>query len=229
MSNLFPTLKHLLSRSLAWTLPYNGFLRKYLEGLSEEPQAIKDFSDNVYLDIFPQTTREKELWERQFNLTGTGTDQQRRDNIAARWLAQGGQGKDYLEDVIHAAGFTNVFIHEWWTEISPGVYEAKNPNLYLSTSSAGVQFGQNDAQFGGGAQFSGAYATTGGELLVNKGPNIVYTPPTDSQFYPEMIYVGAAVFPNFANVSLTQKEEFERLLLKYFPYSKWIGLLINYI
>lgn len=283
MSNLFSTFKHIFPRAAAWLMPYAGNLRKYIEGLSEYPQDIREESDRVFLDIFPQTTRELERWEKQFDLSGMGTDQQRRDIIDARWKAQGGQGKDYLESVIHAAGFTDVYLHPWWN--SDGT--TKNPNFWLQSSiiayeyytgKPGAQTGdgvtqtsgsrstsryiyytnKTNAQTGDGVtqtagqiialvlypyytnkpgaqtgdgvtQTSGPLSSPRGFLLVNKGPNISYSVPQTIDEYREILYVGAEVFPNFADVPASQRDEFERLLLKYLPYSHWIGLLINYV
>jgi len=256
MSNLFNVFKHLFPRAAAWLLPYDGDLRKYIEGLSEYPQDIREEADNVFLDIFPQATRELERWEKQFGLTDKGTEQERRDNLDGRWKAQGGQGIDYLESVIHAAGFTDVYLHPWWN--SDG--STKNPNYYISGTNPGYlnqfgrtrsQFGRNQSQFGGivppsalylnqfgrdrtqfgrtKAQFGGNLPAPDGFLLVNKGPGIEYSVPTTVANWREMIYVGAEVFPNFVAVSITRRDEFERLLLKYLPYSHWIGMLINYV
>jgi len=282
MSNLFTTFKHLFPKALAWLMPWDGFLRKYIDGLSETPADIRDFADNVYLDMFPQTTRELELWEQQFNITAAGTDQQRRDNIAARWVALGGQGLDYLESVIHTAGFTNVFLHPWFNADG----STKNPNFFLQDSRPAFDFftGKPNLQTGDGiSQSSGSHSVTdypfftgqvgaqsgdgttqtasqflpfipyfyytgkpgaqtgdgvtqtagqlvvNGILLVNKGPNVSYSVPQTLDEYREILYVGGETFPDFADVPIEQKEEFERLLLRYLPYSHWIGLLINYV
>jgi len=282
MSDLFKTFKHLFPKALAWSFPFNGFLKKYIEGLSETPNDIRDFADNVYLDIFPQTTRELELWEQQFNITASGTDQQRRANLAARWIAQGGQGKDYLESVIHAAGFTDVFLHPWFNADG----STKNPNFFLRnsqteylfvTGQTGLQTGDGTTQTSGTLSISAFVIVTGqtgiqtggldqqttgatfpfvpylfytgkpnaqtgdgvtqtagqidpqGSLLVNKGPNVAYFVPQKLDEYREMLYVGGKNFPDFVDISITQKDEFERLLLRYLPYSHWIGLLINYV
>ncbi len=259
MSNLYTTFKHLFPKALAWLFPFDGFLRKYIDGLSETPADIRDFADNVYRDIFPQTTREIELWEEQFNITSTGTEQQRRDNIAARWIAQGGQGKDYLESIIHGAGFTTVFLHEWFTKTDTG-FITKNPNFYLQgptgifinqTGRTRSQTGRPKAQTNAEspqptlfvnqtgrtrsqtgrprAQTNGAIVQGDGTLLVNKGPGIIYPIPQNLDDFREMIYVAGEIFPDFVNILLSQKDEFERLLLRYLPYSYWIGELINFI
>jgi len=283
MSNLFKTFKHLFPKALAWAFPFDGFLKKYIDGLSETPADIRDFADNVYLDIFPQTTRELELWEQQFNITTSGTEQQRRDNLAARWIAQGGQGKDYLESVIHKAGFTNVFLHPWFNADG----STKNPNFFLQSSQIEFDFftgkpglqtgdgksqtsgshsqsrfpfftGKLNAQTGDGltqtagatipfaiflfftgkpglqtgdnkTQTAGQLPSPEGFLLVNKGPNISYSVPQILDEFREILYVGAETFPDFADVPADQRDEFERLLLRYLPYSHWRGLLIKYV
>jgi Uncharacterized protein conserved in bacteria len=75
--------------------------------------------DDVWLDIFPETTRDVEAWESQFGLRDAGlTEQERRDRLAAAWQALGGQDPRYIQDTLQANGF-NVYLHEWWDFIFP--------------------------------------------------------------------------------------------------------------
>jgi len=59
--------KHLLPRSTAWNLVVDKTLRQFFEGLTF-PQGVKDFADRVWLDAFPQTTREIVAWEKQLGI-----------------------------------------------------------------------------------------------------------------------------------------------------------------
>lgn len=239
--NFIKLYKHLLPRALAWRLPkaiaagFQRFLRKYLEGLSEFPVDIKDFSDQIFLDAFPETTREIKKWEQQFNIESAGTETDRRNGIIARWRAQGGQGKDYLEDIIHSAGFTNVFIHEWWTDLGGGEFDTKDPNEYLSSDSLLVNKGPTTAitiyqsYCGGLDSDCGSPLAECGALLEIRFQDFEYEVPTEEDDFRFIVYVGAEIFPDHAEIDSLKRTEFERLLLTYFPDQQWIGLLIDYI
>jgi hypothetical protein len=71
-----------------------------LEGLSEFPQDVKDYIDRVWLDIFPQTTRELDAWEDALGVYGeqvtplfvacseTGTNRIMTSTDATSWTSQ---------------------------------------------------------------------------------------------------------------------------------------------
>jgi uncharacterized protein YmfQ (DUF2313 family) len=147
--------KHLLPRARAWRITVDKQLRRLLEGLSGVGADVKDFTDAVWLDLFPQTTRSLEAWEEQFGQEGAGlTEQQRRDNVDAAWKALGGQSPRYIQDTLRDNGF-DVYVHEWWTpnafplnafycgdaaaqsgetgvECTGAVYPARDPNDVLA-------------------------------------------------------------------------------------------------
>jgi len=122
--------KHLLPRARAWRLTVDKKLRQFFAGLSNVGQSIKIYMDEIWLDVFPQDTRELSNWETQFGLPSTGlTEQQRRDRLAAAWKALGGQSPKYIQDTLRANGF-DVYVHEWWTpgtEPAPGVKQCVTP------------------------------------------------------------------------------------------------------
>jgi len=285
MDNIFNTFKHLVTRSQAWRLVASPF-REYIKGYSYFPATIRDFIDNVWNDIFPSKTRELSKWEQQFNLQPGGTTQERIDNLAGRWQAQGGQGFDYLQDLIQNSGYPQVFLHQWWQPadayrvycLAPdsdcgsesaecGVFvpdsaiSTRNPNIFLDSIyltyclSPDSDCGSAEAECGGTT-----YET---KLLVNKGPEIAsfdyamyclapdsdcgssdaecgvltgltfnpieYQIPQTEDDWRFMIYVGAEIFGDIAEVPAELQGEFERLLLGKLPYQQWIGLMINYI
>lgn len=136
--------KHLLPNARAWRITVDKKLRQFFEGLSGVGSDAKTFFDGVWLDIFPETTREISAWEQQFGLRDTGiTEQERRDRLDATWKALGGQDPRYIEDTLRANGF-DVYVHEWWepgTEPAPGVKQCvtpRNPLQWLRREFTGV-------------------------------------------------------------------------------------------
>lgn len=138
--NFLNVYKHLLPKARAWRLAAGKQITEFFEGLVGLAEDFILFIDLIWLDIFPQTTRELDAWEDQWGLSaGTLTDQERRDRLDATWKALGGQDPRYIQDTLQAAGF-NVFLHKWWepgTEPALGVLTCatpRNPHLYLAES-----------------------------------------------------------------------------------------------
>jgi hypothetical protein len=110
----FRIFQHLLPNARAWRITVDKNLRRFFEGLSGVGVDAKVFFDQLWLDIFPSTTRVLTEWEDQWGLSSTGlSDQDRRSRLEAAWRALGGQDPKYLQDTLRANGF-DVYIHEWW-------------------------------------------------------------------------------------------------------------------
>lgn len=161
--------KHLLPRARAWRVTIDKTLRRFFEGLAGVGADVRSFLDLVWLDLFPETTRELSEWEKQFGLRDTAlTEAQRRDRLAATWRALGGQDPRYIQDTLRDNGF-DVYVHEWWepgTEPQPGTKgtaTARNPLMWLRREFTGVtllvecgealaQCGEDFAQAGNGLE-----------------------------------------------------------------------------
>ena len=122
--------KHLLPDSKAWRLTIEKTLRQFFEGLGGLPADIKEYCDLVYLDLFPESTRELAAWEYQWGLPDTDLDEdQRRARLAATWAAIGGQSPRYIQDTLQDNDF-DVYIHEWWVPATDPP-EARDPRNWL--------------------------------------------------------------------------------------------------
>lgn len=171
-------LKHLLPNARAWRITVDKKLRQFFEGLTGLGSDTKTFFDEVWLDIFPETTRELGAWEQQFGLRDTGlTEQGQRDRLDATWKALGGQDPRYIQDTLQSNGF-DVFIHEWWepgTEPAPGVKQCvmpRNPFTVLRNdnliSGLTITCGNPAATCGNPAATCGSSSEPIGYPLVNK-------------------------------------------------------------
>ncbi len=106
--------KHVMPRAKAWRITIDKKLRQFFQGLTGLGEDARAHIDEVWLDIFPQTTRDLSSWEQQWGLpTTTLTDQERRDRLDGAWKALGGQSPAYLQETLRVAGF-DVYVHEWW-------------------------------------------------------------------------------------------------------------------
>jgi len=169
--------RHLLPKARAWLLFPGKTITQFFVGLTGLPADIRVFFDSIWDDISPQTTRELEAWERQFNLTdpGTLTEAQRRDRLAGAWQAMGGQSPRYIQDTLQDAGFP-VYVHEWWEPGPPTVPVTppvvRDPRVYLRGSSLPANFltglGETLAQLGEPVMLLGNTNEPQGYPLVNK-------------------------------------------------------------
>lgn len=157
MTNWLRVLSNLLPRGRAWKLWPGSTIRAFFTGLIDGLiKPAREQFDRIFLDLFPQTTRELEAWELQWGLRpGSLTEQERRDRLDARWKALGGQSPRYIQDTLQGAGF-DVYVHEWW-EPATNPPDPRNPLLVLGdgsevvTSLAGepfMQCGEPDALCG---------------------------------------------------------------------------------
>ncbi len=179
--NLF---KNLLPDGRAWRLTIDKKLRQFFGGLTGTPEDVKAHADQVFEDVFPETTTKLGEWDGQFGLPDTVlTDAERRDRLTATWRQLvGGQSPRYIQDTLQAAGF-DVYVHQFWEPI-PGrpnggsingdvVPTVRDPRTYINDGTSGTtDFLMNDgaelAQDGGAEAEDGSTESPPGYLLVNK-------------------------------------------------------------
>lgn len=152
----FNLFKYLFPKSNAFSLFIQKNFTKFVEGLTALPDDFRTYIDEVYFDIFPETTRCLELWEDQFGiLNKNGSEAIRINNVDQRWKMKGGQGADYIQQVLNDAGF-NVQVHENNPPVDPATFLVGD---FIMVAGGGNAYaGRSDA-------FAGKSTT--GELLVN--------------------------------------------------------------
>lgn len=164
---MFYTLKHLLPRTTPLNLTAARKFRQFFEALAEAYTDVREFIDLVWLDMFPEHTRELTAWEQAFGLQRLDlTTEERRERLAGLWTAQGGQDPKYIQDTLQAAGF-DVYVHEWWETPAASPPVCRNPY----TAMGGELFGANDPEMEAGepqAEAGNGAPLTGGYWLVNK-------------------------------------------------------------
>jgi|GEM_PF-646364 len=95
----FEAIKQLFPRSRAFELSADNSKRGFFKGLSELPEDIRKEAELAYLDLFPETTRFPDKWERVFALLFTEDEKEKRGDILdSMWKAfAGGQSTSFLE------------------------------------------------------------------------------------------------------------------------------------
>lgn len=229
--------QHLLPSAQAWRLGAPKSLRRLFEGLAAAPAAARDFIDEIYSDLWPSTTRELPEWESQFGLPATGSDATRRLQLAAAWQATGGQSAAYMQGVLHAAGFTNLFVHESFPDPNGPTYVPRDPRGYTEQPIVGTfqcTIGASQPRCMpstmAGQPRCNAFLANEPGYLVNKDLTNTAPPPVpdDASTWPFFIYIGAESFPDLATVAAGRRAELERLILKIRPTQHWIVTLIEY-
>lgn len=101
--SFFDVFKLLVPRGRAFNLVYDSKLRRFFKGMSFLPEDVKNETEKVFLDLFPETTRAFDEWEKQFSVLFAS--EQYGDNrvgiLQALWKANiGGQSLQYLQSVL---------------------------------------------------------------------------------------------------------------------------------
>ena len=99
----FETIKLLFPRSRAFELFADNSKRKFFKGLAELPEDIRKEAELAYLDLFPETTRFPDRWERVFALLFTEAEKvKHRDILDSMWkMFAGDQSTSFLEAMLH--------------------------------------------------------------------------------------------------------------------------------
>jgi len=256
----FKIIKLLLPKNRNFIIYLEKQLSQFFKALTSIPSDFKNYLENIFFDIFPSTTRFLDLWKDEFGFSDFPPfTSQKREAIDGEWKSIGGQGKDYIQQVLRDAGF-DVYVHE---NIPP-----VDPDLFLSSVPIMVCGGFN-AYCGRSDAFAGK---TGGDLLVN-GPiytnevsilsvageeNMVcgniyakcryfesmkltdktYFIPNNSDYWGFFFFIGGPATRNInheletidtAFIPAERKEEFKKLILKLKPAQTWVGLIVSYV
>jgi hypothetical protein len=151
----FNIFKYLFPKSNAFSLFIQKNLTKFIEGLTAIPDDFRTYIDNIYYDLFPNTTRALSEWDNQFGLSRPIDESIRISNLDLRWKLKGGQGRDYLQNALRSAGF-DVYVHENNPAIDPAIFLIGD--FIMVAGGLNAYAGRSDAYAG---------KTTEGELLVN--------------------------------------------------------------
>jgi uncharacterized protein YmfQ (DUF2313 family) len=102
MGDFFKAVKALFPQSRAFQLFVENKKYKLVQALCELPENVRREGELVYFDLFPDTTRFPEKWEKVFALFFTKREyEKRREIIDSMWkLIHGGQSAEFLQDVL---------------------------------------------------------------------------------------------------------------------------------
>jgi len=104
MPRFFDAVKELFPRSRAFQLFVENKKYKLVKAFSVLPEDIRTNAEMVFMDLFPDTTRVPEKWEKTFAVYFTANElAKRREIIDSLWkINSGGQTAVFLQDILRA-------------------------------------------------------------------------------------------------------------------------------
>ena len=102
MSVFFDAIKLLFPRSRAFNLTTDSNKRKLIKAIAVLPENMRHEMERVYFDMFPETSRCIDDWEKVFAVVFSSKELAKQRNVlAALWrINKGGQSAIFLESVL---------------------------------------------------------------------------------------------------------------------------------
>jgi len=225
MSNFYTVIKKLLPKGLAFFLKDGTQHQQFIEALGMEPERIKIFFDKVRDSGIPDGNLPTEAlpdWETFLGLQQNSSlsDAEKNERIKGKYTAQGGQGPDYLEETLQAAGYP-VYVVENPT--------GADPRPYLGILIAGPAVYDNKKIIVStlGSMTLGSKKL--GEYLGTRVFEIEKTISTDTDtWYDYWFLTGAGGLGNFVNIPIEKKQDFIKQVLQIKPADSWVVAQVNF-
>lgn len=222
-------LDTIMPEGAAWVPIPGGDFDLFLAATAENIETERLFHMSIAEMRNPQTTPALEDLEIEYGIVANTalTDQQRRDKLEAKKKSRIITGAaDELQDRLHRAGFTTLFVHD----NDP----AANPELLINRFFQMVAGGEN-----GYAGHEGAFAgRLGGEQVVNGLPDdedetVIIPAGYWSKYFfigGEATRDGSGFLTNIETVLLPIENRVEiiKTIVEYKPLDTWCGLLIGF-
>jgi hypothetical protein len=188
----FETLKALFPRSHAFRLIADNNKRKIIEALAVLPEDTRAEAERVYLDLFPDTTRFPDEWERVFSIYLTSAQySKRRDIVDALWKTiSGDQGANFLQQVLRSidAQFSvveNVPVSDPRNKQSAGIAVCDYETMVCDNEAACCDYFRGDDAFL--------------PSILQNDKSDLYSIPDDTRFWEMCFFVCKAVYRNDAH------------------------------
>ncbi len=203
------------------------FFTILIKSLGSVPKEAHDYNSQNLTDIHPDTTTRADDWSSQF---GFATEQTT-TRLTAEWQQEGGQSPNYLQEQLHAAGYTGLYVHEWWEPGSSPV-TARNPIPYINDFQPNnLLVNHVNYSFLDLAQCGDDYQC-GDDLQCGDNEGVrfeekIYPHPAVADQYPFYFYVCAETWPNFAALTPDEVDDVKRIIYKIKPMHLRCVLLVN--
>lgn len=117
-------LRTLFPKGPVWAFKVFGHADQLIETIGDAKETIRTYLKSLTHVRAPDLTPILSDLEREYGVVPVGslTEAERRNILAGYVYAKVGNGKDDLEDRLHAAGFTNLFVHHNDPIVNPSYY-----------------------------------------------------------------------------------------------------------
>ena len=228
---LFKTIIKLFPRSKAFRAFVDTSFRKLVKAITAVPDDERKQLDLIYADIFPDTTREVERWEKQFGIIFTAGYSLaiRRSLLDSFWkIKRGGQSDTYLQGLLQKID-SKILVVE---NIPVG-----NPRV---SNTAYTAIDGNSTMYDGGKNaIDGRYIGDSDFVptVLRNGTEQPYAIPLDERYWEMCFYVCGGVYRNAykqivyvqkVNVPTKWKNFIEYIVLKTKPVHTTAVMFIEY-
>ncbi len=250
MLDFAKTLRSLFPTGQVFKFFAGTTFRKFIDALAEMPERIITHADLVRDSGIPVNLPPESLsdWENFLALTPDSllSDQQRSDRISGKIATIGGQGPEYLQDVLQAAGFPVYVVEN--SDSSGYVYMSALGNFQLGEIELGEYSGRIDPRSVTGHLIYGApvwetwknYTTALGnfelgdaELADYNGtetiPKVYVIPPTVNRFIFIWFLCGPMGINDFVDIPSERETDFRMLIESIKPVHTWVIAQVNFI
>lgn len=183
-------LKTLLPKGPIWAFRSLGDADRLIDAIGEVKNTIREYLKSIAQVRNPNLTPILSDLEREYGITPVGslTEAERRSILAGYVYAKVGSGKDDLEARLHAAGFTDLFVHHNDPLVNPSYYAGGEWMAVLGYQD--TVCGNEDCYCG--QVGVGGYVIANGVVHEADGSEHEYTIPTGSETWPMVFFVGGA-------------------------------------
>jgi hypothetical protein len=253
MYNFLPTIKNLLPNGRAFRVFFDTMHEKILDASQLEAGRVKLFLDDIRDSGVPNgdlPANALDEWETFLGIPMNTnlTTAERRERITGKYTAQGGQGPDYIQDTMQAAGFP-VYVVENIPSTTPSVraYTSRLGGITLGETTLGAYTNRVDPRSVSGTLIAGPaifesekiYSASLGNMTLGETTlgayvgtitqEVEYTIPAIPARY---IYVWFLTGPNglddFVDIPLDRKQDFINQVLQIKPAHTWVIAQVNW-
>lgn len=255
MTDFSKTLRSLFPTGQVFRFFSGTQFRLFIDALAQEPERIIMHADEIRDAGIPGYIPSDALsdWESFLNLNPDSalTDVQRQQRITGKIATIGGQGKDYLQDVLQSAGFpVYVFENIPSTEPSARVYTAALGNFQLGETDLGDYSNRIDPRSLLGTLIYGApvwdtlknYTCALGNFQLDDTDcqlseyngtetiEVEYTIPADSSRFIFVWFIcDQSGVNHFVDIPIERKDDFKKLVNAIKPVHTWALAQINWV
>jgi hypothetical protein len=252
--NFLPTIKKLLPNGRAFRVFFNTQIEQVLDGSQLEAGRVKVFIDSIRDSGIPDSNLPADAlddWETFLGLpmNTSLTDAQRRERITGKYAGQGGQGPDYIQDTLQAAGYP-VYVLENIPTDNPSVraYTSRLGGLSLGESTLGAYTDRIDPRSVTGVLIPGPpvweteriYAaslgnmtlgeTTLGEYVGTITQEVPYViPGMPSTFIFIWFLTGPNGLDDFVDIPQELEQDFINQVIQIKPAHTWVIAQVNFV